>query len=430
MPKDDNKTVFVKLNKFESKVLATIDSTYKKFINKNGCIIVKLNKALYGCIESARLWYDKLSTELLNIGFVKNKVDPCVFNRTEVSDGTQTTLLLHVDDMFITSQNEDILTNVIKEIGNNYQSLTIQRGKILEFLGMTFDFSVARKVRITMNGFINDFLSTCKHIEGESIYPANENLFKINKDATLLNTADKEFYHSVTAKSLYLGKRVRPDILTAVSFLTKRVNNPTEQDFNKLIKLIRYIRHTKHMGIILEGEDTLSVLAYVDASYGVHSDYKSHTGCVIGIGRGPIYAKSSGQKINTKSSSEAELIGLSDSTNQVIWTRNFLLEQGYNVGPATIYEDNQSTIAMIKNGKSNSERTRHIAVRFYFLADRIASKEIRMEYLQTTDMLADILTKPLQGQLFIKLRNRLLNWYDNELIDAESIHAPKGSVDT
>ena len=165
------------------------------------------------------------------------------------------------------------------------------------------------------------------------------------------------------------------------------------------------------MGIVLESENTMAVSAFIDASYGVHSDMKSHTGCVIGIGGGPVYAKSSGQKLNTKSSTEAELVALSDSTSQVIWTRNFLEEQGYNMGPAVVYQDNMSTIALVKNGKSNSDRTRHIAIRFFFVSDRVLNKEISVEYMPTGDMLADILTKPLQGALFIKLRDKLLNWY-------------------
>jgi hypothetical protein len=105
-------------------------------------------------------------------------------------------------------------------------------------------------------------------------------------------------------------------------------------------------------------------------------------------------------------------VGLSDSVGQVIWTRNVLLEQGYQVAPATVYQDNQAAIALVKNGKSNSHRTRHIAIRYFFIKDRVDSKEIRIEYMRTGDMLADILTKPLQGDLFRRLRDMLLNWYD------------------
>lgn len=79
--------------------------------------------------------------------------------------------------------------------------------------------------------------------------------------------------------------------------------------------------------------------------------------------------------------------------------------------PSKVYQDNMSTLSLINNGKSNRERTRHIAIRFFFLADRVASKEIELEYLSTENMLGDILTKPLEGKSFKRLRNKLLNWY-------------------
>ena len=87
---------------------------------------------------------------------------------------------------------------------------------------------------------------------------------------------------------------------------------------------------------------------------------------------------------------------MSDDAGQFLWVRYFLEEHGYSMGPAKIYQDNMSTIAMIKNGKSTSNRTRHIAIRFFFVADRVNSKEIEIEYMQTGEMLADILTKPLK----------------------------------
>ena len=87
---------------------------------------------------------------------------------------------------------------------------------------------------------------------------------------------------------------------------------------------------------MLEGQRNISNFA----SYGVRADLKSHTGCVIEIGRGSVYSKSTGQKLNTNSSTEAELVALSDSTSQIVWTKSFLEEQGYKMRPATIYQDN------------------------------------------------------------------------------------------
>ena len=409
---EDGRPVYVKLNKFESSVLVRIDPIYEKYLDNYGCLTVKLKKALYGCIESARIWYEKISSDFERMGYKKNGVDMCVFNRIE-NDNTQSTILIHVDDCLITARNEENLSNIIKEIEGRYKELTIKRGRVIDYLGMRMEFQELFKsgnVKITMNGYIKELLEFTKNIKGIANTPASDKLFKVSKESNLLGEKEKDFFHSVVAKCLYLAKRVRPDILTAVSFLVKRVTRSTREDMDKLERLIKYIRDTKYLGIKLEGGKNLGVYAYIDASYAVHEDYKSHSGCVIGIGRGPVYANSKTQKLNTKSSSEAELIGISDNSNQVIWSREFVKEQGYNVDPAVIYEDNTSTINMVKNGRSNSERTRHIAIRFYFIADRVNAKEIRVEYKRSEDMIADILTKPLQGKQFYNLREQLLNW--------------------
>ena len=411
MPEKGDHVVLMRLNKFLTYVLIQIDPTFSKYVQANGTCVVRLNKVLYGCVESAAMWYDKISNDLMTLGYTINKLDMCVFNRLE-NDNTQTTLILHVDDMKISSTNELYIDQVIEEIETLYPGLTKQRGRVINYLGMTFDYSIKGQVKITMSNYVTEVLQGCSDMLGTAHTPAHSNLFNVRsiQDSPELSDEERETFHSITAQLLYLAKRVRPDLLVVVSFLTKRVLHPQRDDRAKLVRAVQYLRGTRDLGIILSGAHDMTVLAYVDASYGVHEDLKSHTGCTIGIGLGPIFAKSTGQKINTKSSTEAELIALSDSSSQIIWTRNFIEEQGYRAGPALIYEDNMSTISLVKNGKSNSEKTRHISIRFFFISDRIKSKEITVEYMPTGDMIADILTKPLQGALFRKLRDKLLNW--------------------
>ena len=403
---------YMRLNKYEANVLTQLDSSYSQFLLQNGTMIVKLKRALYGCVESARLWYEHISTSLKGLGFSNNPHDICVFNRVE-EDKSQTTFVLHVDDGLITAKNEVYINKVISQLKAIYGDLSIQRGKKIDYLGMTFDFEkYDGKCEVSMNGYIDDLLKFAGKIEGVATTPATNKLFSIDAKSPLLLTSEKEYFHSLTAKVFYLAKRVRPELLTTTSFLTKRVQQPTQQDMVKLERVIKYLRGTKSIGMILEADKQLAVMAYVDASYAVHDNYRSHTGTVIGIGRGPVFCKSTTQKINTKSSTEAELVGLSDATGQIVWTRNFLIAQGYDVLPSTIYQDNMSTISIIKNGRSTSDRTKHIAVRFYFVTDRIKNGEIKVEYLNTGQMIADILTKPLQGSRFVELRKRLLNLID------------------
>lgn len=101
---------------------------------------------------------------------------------------------------------------------------------------------------------------------------------------------------------------------------------------------------------------------------------------------------------------------MSDSLSTVIWIRQFLQHQGYETGPAIVYQDNKSSMALAQKGRSTSERTRHINIRHFFIKDRIESGDIELQYKSTGEMIADILTKPLQGALFRKLRSLLLNW--------------------
>jgi hypothetical protein len=410
---DDDPPIWMKLDKFLTTVLVKLDSSYAKYVRKDGTCVVKLKKTLYGTIQAARAWYNKLSKDLEGLGYTRNPSDMCVFNRLE-ADGKQSTILVHVDDLFITASKEAIIDIIIGELDNLYSdseaSITIQRGRKLEYVGMVFIFNEGKTVSVTMDGYVVDLLEGLEDIVGVADTPATRHLFRVRDDCEKLGADLKEFFHSTIAKILYLGKRVRPDLLVAIAFLVRRVQCPDKDDWSKMVRLVQYIRGTKGFGITLSGEACLSVTAFVDAAYGVHWDMKSHTGATITLGRGPVYSKSGIQRLNTTSSAESELVALSDSTGQIIWTRHFLEHQGYKIGPATVYEDNQSAIKLAENGRSNSSRTRHIAIRYFFISDKIASGEIKVEYLNTEDMIADILTKPLQGALFRRLRSLLLNW--------------------
>ena len=116
------------------------------------------------------------------------------------------------------------------------------------------------------------------------------------------------------------------------------------------------------------------------------------------------------QKIVTKSSMESELVAVSDEINMAVWVRDFLHYQGHKTGPVILYQDNMSTIALIQNGASNSHRTKHIKIRYFFVHERVASGEITVRHMPTEQMLADVLTKALQAGIFQRLSRELLNW--------------------
>jgi hypothetical protein len=115
------------------------------------------------------------------------------------------------------------------------------------------------------------------------------------------------------------------------------------------------------------------------------------------------------QKLNTKSSTESELVGVDDAMPLVIWTRYFLQEQGYEMKPSLVYQDNKSAMLLEENGRaSSSKRTKHINVRYFFVKDRIDKGEIRLQHCPTEEMWADMNTKPRQGKSWCLFRSKLM----------------------
>jgi len=399
--------VYVRYEPEMTALLVECDPSLEEYVHHDGTLVCKLKKALYGCIQAAKLWNEKLTKFLKNDGFVANDYDPCVFNKSDNDE--QITICLHVDDCMCTCTNKHLLEDLAVKLSNEYKELAVHWGTEHSYLGMTFNFPLEAggAVKITMEHYVEELLALFSPT-GNAVSPAGDDLFVIN-ESTMLDQRKREEFHSAVAKVLYLAKRVRPDVLLPCIFLAGRVQVATEQDLSKLQRLINYIFATSEMGICLEAGDPISILAYVDTAYGVHHDGKGHTGTFISLLKGGVYVKSSKQKLNTKSSTETELVGLSDSLSMIIWIRNFLIAQGYHLSAAVVYQDNKSTIAMATKGASTSERTRHVALRYFFVKDRIESGEVSIQYLPTGAMIADLLTKPLQGSLFRRLRGELLN---------------------
>jgi len=127
-----------------------------------------------------------------------------------------------------------------------------------------------------------------------------------------------QLFHHITAKLLYLCKRTQQDIQTVVAFLCTRVKSPDTDDYKKLVRVIQYLRGTQELTLKIKPSDHPNW--WVDSSYAVHPDMHSHSGIVMMLGKGAVYSSSFKQKLNTKSSTEAELVGIDDTIGQVLWT--------------------------------------------------------------------------------------------------------------
>ena len=237
-----------------------------------------------------------------------------------------------------------------------------------------------------------------------------------------LDEVRKETFHTVTAKLLYIEKRARPDIETAISFLTTRVDKSDEDDWKKLKRVIQYLKQTIDDVRIIGCEDLKSMYTWVDAAYGVWLNIRSQTGGCMLMGLGMIHCKSSKQKLNMKSSTESEIVGLSDYLSYNLWFKNFMKEQGYEIKRNVVYQDNQSAMKMEINGRNScTGNSRHIDIRYFFTKDRVDKGEMNIEYCPTYKMVADYFTKPIQGKAFKFMRDIIMGYKDvKELLKYEN----------
>lgn len=401
---------YISLDKDLSQILINLyPNIYGPYVSRGGRLCLKLDKALYGCIESAKLFHDHLSNCLRTIGFTPNPYDVCVFNGEFFKH--KVTVIIHVDDLLIWSPDRRGVDHVLQKLQLTYTKLSIHEGPMLDYLGIDLDLSVRGVIQLSADRIVQETLTECSDMLGKPIStPALSDLFQVRTSLPLLSNAKAKRFHALVAKLLYVSKHGRPDILTAIAFLSTRVTCPTEEDEKKLIRVLNYLQKYPNLHMNISGCDGMTLNAYIDASYAVHADKKSHSGVVLTIGdAGTVYVCSKKQKMVAKSSTEAELLALGDELTSVLFAQHFLQAQGYAEKPAIVFQDNQSTIVMAEKGRSTSTRTRHISIRYFFVKDYIDRKEIEIRYKPTEDMLADFFTKPLQGELFLKIRNLVMN---------------------
>ncbi len=148
---------------------------------------------------------------------------------------------------------------------------------------------------------------------------------------------------------------------------------------------------------------------YVNDFFAVHPNIHSHTGGGLTMGRGFPIVSSTKQKLNARSSTESELVGVDDMMPIIIWSCYFLMAQGYGETQNLLLQDNKSSMLLEKSGKaSRGKHTRHINIRYFFITDRVNMKEVEIKWCPTKEMVADVMTTPLQGSHFRRLRNLIM----------------------
>lgn len=363
--------------------------------------VYKLKKAIYGLKQAAKCWNEEIENTLKSYGFIQSEADPCMFIKEKSKKTVY--LILYVDDMLITSEDENEVYEVINYLKNFYSITSLGEAKY--FLGIEIHRKQDGSYLLSQKGKINQLVKDFKLEEAKPTYtPMETNYYSLEKEENLLLSNDN--YRQAIGSLLYISSCTRPDITASTHILSRRCNNPRQKDWNAVKRVIRYLNTTKDLKLNISSKEYPNIVGYSDADWGQDAtDRKSTSGNIIFLGNSCISWFSRKQTCVSLSSAEAEYVALSQGTQEVLWIlklcKDLNLEQKF---PIKIFEDNQSTIKLVESEKFKS-RTKHIDTKYHYIRDLKSKNIIDVNYLSTDKMIADIMTKPLPKTKFELCRN-------------------------
>lgn len=366
--------------------------------------VCQLRKAVYGLHQAPRAFYTHISKVLRKAGYDSIHGDPSIF--VKVEKGHTSFIGLYVDDAIVASSSAQHLADTKKFLNEHFKMTWTEQPKMLLGIELARDRE-AGTLRISQRHYAEDILKTfdmsnCTTKKHPMLKPFPTN---IGKDKP---TPDRRFpYLEFIGKLNYLARSTRPDLAFVASHLATFCSSYQEEHWMACLDVMRYIRGTLDAGIVYSRYGSDQPIGYSDANYATDpGDRKSISGYTFMYAGGAISWKSKKQPIVALSTSESELVALDSAAREALWIMSLFDQLRKPIKlPLQIWEDNQGTINITKN-PVNHPGTKHIAVRYFAIREWIQEGRLKVGYLRTSEMIADALTKPLNG---IQLRQLCLS---------------------
>jgi len=384
--------------------------------------VLKLLKNLYGQKQAGRVWNQHLHTRLIELGFKQSTIDECLYFR-----GTLL-FVVYVDDGILASKSQEEIEKAIKDIRNAGCDVDDQ-GNIKDYLGVNVEKLPDGRIKLSQPHLIDQIIEMVNlpvKATGKTVpAPSSKILHRYANEPPFENHFH---YRGVVGKLNFLEKSTRPDISYATHQIARFSQDPKRSHGEAVIWLCKYLRETRKDGLILDPRIDKSLEVYADADFAGNwnkataasdaSTAKSRSGFVITFAGCPILWSSKLQTQIALSTTEAEYISLSESLRSAIPLMHILDEiksQGHNIVSQTpsvhckAFEDNSGALELARVPKLRP-RTKHINLIYHHFKDYVRKGHISIYPIATNDQVADIFTKPLPQNSFLKHRKTLLKW--------------------
>ena len=378
--------------------------------------VLALQKCIYGLVQAARQYHKKIVSILKSIGFTGGDMDPCLLVRKN-KYGT-CFIGIYVDDNLMIGHLSAI-DAAIKDLKQHGLVLKVE-DDFHDYLSCEIVFSEGRKKAWLGQPHL---ISNLEQKFGDMVKnrrtyktPGTPSLSLVReKDESQCVSAEKQtLYRSGVGMLLYLVKHSRPDIANCVRELSKVLDGTTDCAFNEMLRIIKYVLDTKHLGLKIEPDDKppgspWQITCFSDSNYANDPETRrSVSGYIVYVHGVPVVWKSKAQQSVTLSSTEAEWFALSEAVKEVRFLQQLCESMQIQTQlPVIVRVDNTAAIYMSQN-ITTTTRTKHIDVRTKFVKEFCEDGIIKIIFVRSEDNDSDILTKNLQSELFGKHSRKLI----------------------
>lgn len=364
--------------------------------------VCKLQKSLYGLKQAPRCWNEKFNSSLLKLGFHRSSRDYCLYVSTVDSD--EVYLVLYVDDLLIVGRKIQTIEKLKRRLSVEFEMTDCGEAKF--FLGMQIDYNLDRgDLKLSQDAAITKILEKFGMSDCNPTKSPMEKGLQLSREGS--STAQP--YRELLGSIMYLMLCVRPDLCYPVCYMGRYQQTPTENHWQSLKRIVRYLKGTITMGLRFKrDEDSKPLVGFVDADWATDTENrKSVTGFLFKVYGSTVSWASRKQPTVSMSSSEAEYVALSAAVSEAVWLSGILEDLNCKSPeePVPIYEDNRGCIGLAKNAES--KRVKHIDIKHHFIKDHVAAGTIKLEPISTTEQEADLFTKAMDVTRFQFLRSKI-----------------------
>jgi hypothetical protein len=393
---------------------------WSPFLRSDGKILVEALKLFYGYREAAHYWNKILIAMFVKDGWTPLGKDKCVLKKLCKGDKYAMTSIVVDDLTCIAPFGSGVKEAMYKLCIDTFKEITVEEGDIINVIGMRFEVDrVNNSVSVSQGKFVKSCMAIFDDLK-EYPTPFGVDFLEVDESSPMLT--DQTTFRSALMTVSFGAHRTYAELLFGISWLATRQGKASEQDLKKLKRIMGYVKaHPDHCMVLKP--KSMKIVCAADASYGDHLDGKSHSGGIVGFERddtgiSPVMFVCGKQSVVAKSSYEAELIAASTVGDSFVWMKDFMCELNLDVPGSLMYQDNKSTILSMEKGGGSFKRCKHIKIRYFWLKALVDEGLLKFEYVQTAEMVADMLTKPLIGPVFQYLTGKITGWFGMKKLGA------------